>query len=148
MTYIIKSRIKLLNIHSQTWISFHSCDYIFVLRLKIIHASNHPHWNLLLKHGLIIIPAWRSNHMPDKVWGEITIQSTHFKGCTADVSEWLCKFNSYFIGINVLSVFRFRVFADLSFHQVETPKLLRLFMCWHQGTALSSERSDTKICRL
>ena len=34
------------------------------------------------QHGLTFIPAWISDHMPIKVWGEITYPSLNFKGAT------------------------------------------------------------------
>ena len=36
-------------------------------------------------HGLTLIPAWISNHMPSKVWGEITYPFLNFNGCTVEV---------------------------------------------------------------
>ena len=36
-------------------------------------------------HGLILIPAWISNHTPNKVWGEITYLFPNFNGCTVEV---------------------------------------------------------------
>ena len=37
------------------------------------------------KHGLTLIPAWISNHMPRKVWDEITYPFLNFNGCTVGV---------------------------------------------------------------
>ena len=36
-------------------------------------------------HGLTLIPAWISNYMPGKVWGEITYPFLNFNGCTVEV---------------------------------------------------------------
>ena len=36
-------------------------------------------------HGLTLIPAWISNHMPCKVWDEITYQFLNFNDCTVEV---------------------------------------------------------------
>ena len=36
-------------------------------------------------HGLTLIPAWISNHMPGKVWGDITYPFLNFNGCTVEV---------------------------------------------------------------
>ena len=36
-------------------------------------------------HGLTLIPAWMSNHMPGRVWDEITYPFLNFNGCTVEV---------------------------------------------------------------
>ena len=36
-------------------------------------------------HGLTLIPAWISNHMPSKAWYEITYPFLNFNGCTVEV---------------------------------------------------------------
>ena len=38
---------------------------------------------------LTLIPAWISNHLPGKVWYEITYPFQNFNGCTVEVSEWI-----------------------------------------------------------
>ena len=43
-------------------------------------------------HGLILILAWRSNHMPSKVWNEITYPFPNFNGCSNEVWEWISNF--------------------------------------------------------
>ena len=37
------------------------------------------------KHGLTLIPAWISNHMPNRVWGKITYAFLNFNGATVEV---------------------------------------------------------------
>ena len=39
------------------------------------------------QHVLTLIPAWRSNHMPSKVWDEITYPFPNFNGVTIEVWE-------------------------------------------------------------
>ena len=36
-------------------------------------------------NGLTLIPAWISNHMPGKVWDEITNPFLNFNGATVEV---------------------------------------------------------------
>ena len=36
-------------------------------------------------HGLTLITTWISNHMPSKVWVEITFQFLNFNGCTVEL---------------------------------------------------------------
>ena len=36
-------------------------------------------------NGLTLIPAWISNHTPNKVWDEITYPFLNFNGCTVEV---------------------------------------------------------------
>ena len=38
-------------------------------------------------HGLILIPAWISNYIHDKVWGEISHHFPNFIGATVEVWE-------------------------------------------------------------
>ena len=40
------------------------------------------------QHGLTLIPAYLSNHMPNKVWGGITYPFPNFRGATVEVWEW------------------------------------------------------------
>ena len=37
------------------------------------------------EHGLTLIPAWISNHMPSKVMDGITYPFLNFNGCTVEV---------------------------------------------------------------
>ena len=48
-------------------------------------------------HGLTLIPAWISNHMPDNVWNEIAYPFPIFNGATGEVWEWICNFIPHFI---------------------------------------------------
>ena len=48
------------------------------------------------KHGLTLIPAWISNQIPSKVWGEIIYAFLYFKGCTVEVQEWVSIFIPHF----------------------------------------------------
>ena len=50
------------------------------------------HGDLLYWHGLILIPAWISNHMPCKVWDEITYPFPNFNGAAVEVWEWINNF--------------------------------------------------------
>ena len=43
-------------------------------------------------HGLTLIPAWISNHMPRKVWAEITYPFPNFNGCTVEFWELITNF--------------------------------------------------------
>ena len=75
------------------------------IRLKeaFLKLSDEPPFYL---HGLTLIPAWISNHMPGKVWdeitypflnfnglwGEITYPFINFNGATVEVKEWISNF--------------------------------------------------------
>ena len=37
------------------------------------------------QHGLTLIPAWISNHLPGKMWDEITYPFLNFNGATVEV---------------------------------------------------------------
>ena len=49
------------------------------------------HWDPFCQHRLTLIPVWISNHMPSKVWDEITCQFPNFNGSTVKV---LLKFGN------------------------------------------------------
>ena len=51
-------------------------------------------------HGLTCIPAWIRNHMPSKVWDEITYPFPKFNGCTIEVWEWISIFSTLYNGCN------------------------------------------------
>ena len=51
---------------------------------------------------LTFIAAWTSNHMPSKVWNEITYPFPNFHGCTIEVWEWIRNFIPHFIMIAII----------------------------------------------
>ena len=51
-----------------------------------------PNWGPFYWHGLFLIPAWISNHMPSKVWGEISYPFANFNGCIFKAWEWIKLF--------------------------------------------------------
>ena len=42
-------------------------------------------WAHFYQHGLTLIPAWISNHLPCKVWDGITYPFLNFNGATIEV---------------------------------------------------------------
>ena len=48
-------------------------------------------------HGLTLIPTWISNHMPRKVWAEISYPFPNFNGCTVEFWELITNFIPLFI---------------------------------------------------
>ena len=56
-------------------------------------------WHLgsLYWHGLTLIPAWLSNHTPNKVWDEIVYPFPNFNGATIEVWEWIRNSTPHFI---------------------------------------------------
>ena len=48
-------------------------------------------------HGLTLIPAWISNHMPRKVWAEIAYPFPNFNGCTVEFWLLITNFIPLFI---------------------------------------------------
>ena len=53
-------------------------------------------WTLFSWHELSLIPAWISNHMPCKVWDEITYRFPNFNGATVEVWERISNFIPHF----------------------------------------------------
>ena len=54
-------------------------------------------WIPFHKHGLTLIPAWISDHMPSKVWDEITYPFPNFNGTTVEVWVWISNFILHFM---------------------------------------------------
>ena len=50
-------------------------------------------------HSLALILAWMNNHMPSKMWNNITYRFPNFNGTTVEVWEWIIniKFIPHFI---------------------------------------------------
>ena len=55
------------------------------------------------QHGLTLIPAWISNHMPSEVWGKLSYPFPNFNGCASKVPKnlfsdwcWKTKVKKYF----------------------------------------------------
>ena len=58
--------------------------------LKLLQSStkletSYMTWAHFYWHGLTLIPACISNHMPSKVWDGITYPFLNFNGCTVEV---------------------------------------------------------------
>ena len=48
-------------------------------------------------NGLALTRRWISNHMPSKMWDEITYPFPNFDGATIEVWEWISNFIPHFI---------------------------------------------------
>ena len=48
-------------------------------------------------YGLTLIPTWIDNHIPSKVWDEITDPFQNFSGATVELWEWINNFIPPFI---------------------------------------------------
>ena len=76
------------------WINFWLSQMDDLMRALIIFLSSyrdHFYW-----HGLSLISAWISNHMPDKVWDEITYPFSNFNCAAVEVWEWISNFTPHF----------------------------------------------------
>ena len=66
-----------------------SLSYIYVsTRASIHYRSRAPFTNMEES----LIPTWIGNHMPAKVWDEITYPCLNFNGCAVEVCEWIVNF--------------------------------------------------------
>ena len=54
-------------------------------------------WGSFYWHGLTLFPAWIINHMPSKVWNEITHLFPNFNGAVVGVWEWISNFIIHFM---------------------------------------------------
>ena len=50
-----------------------------------IHIWNIEAWALLYKYGLTLNPSWMCNHVPSKLWDEITYRFPNFNGAIVEV---------------------------------------------------------------
>ena len=73
--------------------------------------------NQYYENGITLIQARICNHMPSKVWDEITYPFPYFNGCTVDW-EWISNFMSHFI----MRVTVYQCFGLI--HVVKGPQLL------------------------
>ena len=61
------------------------------------HHLSRDSWGRFYQHGLFLIPVWISNHMPSKVWDEITYRFPNFYGATVEAREWISNVFARFI---------------------------------------------------
>ena len=70
-----------------------SFSYFLSGRLTPLFIQTLAHWSMFTHFcGLTLIPAWISNYIRFKVWGEITYPFPHFNGATVEVMEWISNF--------------------------------------------------------
>ena len=53
--------------------------------INISGAETETFQDPFYKHRLTFIPSWINNHIPSKVWDEITYAFPNFNGCTVEV---------------------------------------------------------------
>ena len=92
------------------------------------------------QHGLNLILAWISNHMPSKVWDDIPYPFPNCNGCTVDLWEWISDFTPHFMmvvtGNDGLQV-RFNVLSD------KHDSLLTSFLAtWNDSYTSGGHESD------
>ena len=98
------------------WKYFRSCGILNFCDIRIV---GWPWLNPILQwplyyHGLTLIPVWINNHMPEKVWNEITYPSPNFNCCT--VWEWIISFIPHFYhGCNYLSMLGLKLIPKRGF---------------------------------
>ena len=69
----------------------HTLDILTVIRPLSLQ------WPLLLTWFNFTNLAWVSNHMPGKVWDEITYPFPNFNGATVEVWEWISSFIPHYV---------------------------------------------------
>ena len=81
----------------------------------IWHNASHERWTryprcffvvLLVtfpsySHGLTVIRAWICNHMPSKVWNEITNPFPNFNDYPVEIWKWISNSNPHFLMDNI-----------------------------------------------
>ena len=55
-------------------------------------------WGPFYYHGITLIPAWLSNYIHYKVWGELSFLVSNFYYSTVEVWEWISNFIPQFTG--------------------------------------------------
>ena len=117
---VIREQISCFIFESKTWPWFLpgtfalSWQYSIITILKVVshvaHYTPHIHtacihkwlaqWDECLPfywHSLTLIPAWISNCMTSKAWGEIINPFTNFNGATVEICEWISNFMPHFL---------------------------------------------------
>ena len=117
-----------------------------MLELKSIHVNKRGPWPCMESGGLcgmfpanrvfIImlplwtnkLPAWISNHMPSKVWDEITYPFPNFNSCTVEVWELISNvISNYIMNVIIYSCWNWswsmsiKEASDLAGSQVSCP---------------------------
>ena len=62
------------------------CQYLIS---EIRNQAGYVSIRSFYQYGLTSMPAWASNHMPNKVWDEITNPLPTFNDVNVEVSEWI-----------------------------------------------------------
>ena len=56
-----------------------------------------PAWGWFFLYVLTLTPSWINNHIPCKLWDEITYPFRNFNCCTVEVLEWISNFTPHSI---------------------------------------------------
>ena len=54
-------------------------------------------WGSFYCHGLTLIPAWISNHMPNEAWDAFAYPFQNLNGCAIEIWQWISDFSPHFI---------------------------------------------------
>ena len=87
------------------------------------------------QHDLTLIPAWISNLISYKMWGEITYPLPNFNGATVEVWEWISNFTPHFTGHVITYPCRAHILWDI----------LCIWVDWERWEQLSSYSANSRI---
>ena len=93
--YILRVSLQLIcgdTCEIWTWYSIAIQCFDNLARYKDCDRSEGNIWGPFYQHGLTLISAWISNHMPSKKWDEITYPFPNFNSATVEVWVWINNF--------------------------------------------------------
>ena len=95
--------ISLNKLSSCWWLEmpWHTCDVTVRGRAAGYLMQSGSFKDPLNKHGLTLIPAWRSKYIHQKLWDEITYPFPNFNGATVEDWEWISNFIPHFTGCEI-----------------------------------------------
>ena len=92
LTHFENYKITVIS-HGYVYFGFYLTTRVYTITGIVRNARANTQGPLLLT----LIPAWIGNHMPCKVWDQITYPFPNFNGSTVEVWEWINNFIPHII---------------------------------------------------
>ena len=74
-------RLQVISSHGMDYVGWKGRDY--QINFSLYSGASFVNRGPLNQHGLTLIPAWRTNHVPGKVWDDIIYRFPNLNGSTA-----------------------------------------------------------------
>ena len=104
---LFQQRIEIADVFttiSKYWKPRETALWCICIRHDIFTLSPGPLFTNRNWFKIPAFPAWKRNHIPNKLWEEITYPSSNFNGWSAEDLEWISKFILLYDRCNYLSM--------------------------------------------